>query len=153
MRILNLFFIAFLSGCALNKYKDMKKPEVKLETVNVQDATMKGAKILFGIKVANPNSFPLRVDSVKYDIEIGGKQMSTESIDTPTEVAANATQIVQLPLTVQFADIFEGIGAFLRNDMTSYRVKGAARIGLFSLPFDESGEFRIRDGEIQHQKK
>lgn len=143
-----------LAGCSTySKYKNMKKPAVKLETVKVEDVNFKTAKFMFGIQVDNPNEFPLKVDSVKYDIELAGKHMTTESIDTPTEVGANTKTIVQLPLTVQIADLFNGIGDFLRNDKTAYRVHGAARVGLFSLPFDEAGEFRITDKEVQHIKK
>jgi LEA14-like dessication related protein len=131
----------------------MKKPAVKLETIDVTGVNLKSAKLMFGIQVDNPNDFALKVDSVKYDIELGGKHMTTESIDTPTEVGANAKTIVQLPLTIQIADIFNSIGDFLKNDATAYRVKGAARVGLFSLPFDESGEFKIIGNEVKHFKK
>lgn len=131
----------------------MKKPSAKLDTVNVEKVDMKGAKLLFKVEVENPNDFPLKVDSVKYQIEIDGRKMSTESIDTPSEVAAKSKSIVQLPLTVQFADIFTSIGDFLRNESTTYRLKGSARVGIFSLPFDEAGEFKLSEGEVKHVKK
>lgn len=151
---LTLLACLALAGCStIDKYRNMKKPTVKLDTIEVKDAGIKSANLLFGVAVDNPNDFPLRVDSVKYDVEIGGRHVTTEAIDTPTEVAANAKSVVQLPLTVQFADIFSSIGDFLRNDMTAYRIKGAARIGVLTLPFDESGEFRLKDGKVQHLKK
>jgi LEA14-like dessication related protein len=131
----------------------MQKPIAKLESVDVEKVDTKGAQLMFSLEVENPNDFALRVDSVKYQIEIGGKMMSTESINTPTEVAGKSTSIVRLPLTVQFADIFTSIGDFLRNEKTTYRLKGNARVGIFSLPFDESGEFKLLEGEVKHIKK
>lgn len=154
MKTFLLALTVLLAGCSTySKYKNMKKPIVKLETVEVKDANIKSANLMFGIQVENPNDFPLKVDSVKYDIEIGGKHMTTESIDTPTEVAGLSKSIVQLPLTLKYSDIFHSLGDFLKNDMTAYRVKGAARVGMFNLPFDEAGEFKIKDGEVKHFKK
>jgi LEA14-like dessication related protein len=130
----------------------MKKPTTKLDSVEVKKLDTKGAQLMFGLAVENPNDFKLRVESVKYEIEIGGRKMTTESITTPTEVGPNTKSVVQLPITVQFADVFSSIGDFLRNEKTTYRIKGSARVGIISVPFDEKGEFKLAEGEIQHSK-
>lgn len=146
--------LVILAGCSsFNKFKNMEKPKAKLESVDVKNVDIKGAKMLFNVEVENPNDFALKVDSVKYEVEIGGRKMSTEAITTPSEVAAKSKAIVPLPLTLQFADVFSSIGDFLRNEKTTYRLKGSARVGIFSLPFDETGEFQLTEGEIKHSKK
>ncbi len=153
--MMRLLLIALVfTGCStIDKYRNMEKPKIELDSVEVKETDLKSAKLLFGVAVDNPNDFPLRVDAVKYDIEIGGRPMSTQAINTPTEVGAKTKSVVQLPLTVQFADVFSSIGDFLRNDKTAYKIKGAAQIGVLSLPFEEAGEFRLKSGEIQHFRK
>ena len=151
----NVFLIKALlmNGCSsFNKYRNMQKPIAKHDSVEVKTIDTKGAQMLFNVEVENPNDFALKVDSVKYEVEIGGKKMSTETIDKPSEVAGKSKTVVQLPLTLQFADIFTSIGSFLKNEKTNYRLKGSARVGVFSLPFDESGEFKLTEGKIQHSK-
>jgi LEA14-like dessication related protein len=143
---------ALLSCSSYYKYKNMQKPVARLDSVDVQNVDIKGAKVLFNVEVENPNDFAIKVDSVKYEVEIGGRKISTDSISTPTEVAGKTKSTVRLPLTLQFADVFSSIGDFLRNEKTTYRLKGAARVGIFSLPLDETGEFKLTEGKIEHSK-
>lgn len=135
------------------KYKDMKKPVVELKEVEMANADAKGANLLFNIQVMNPNDFALEVDSIRYAIEIGGKQIAQEEIKDATKVDANTTGIVKIPLKVLYADIFTSIGDFLRNESTAYRLKGSASVGMLSLPFDETGGFKIEKGQFIHIKK
>ena len=145
--------ILTISGCALFNTRHMEKPKAELKTVEVKNADGKGALLLFGIEVENPNPFPLKVDSVQYVVELAGRKLAEEKIDTPTEVAAKSTAVVQLPMRLMYADLFTSIGDFLRNDFAAYRLKGSARFGFFNLPFDESGQFKIENGVITHVKK
>ena len=153
MKYLFVLLAFALSACSALKYKDMKKPVVELKEVEMANADAKGANLLFNVQVMNPNDFALEVDSVRYAIEIGGKQIAQEEITEITKVAANTTGIVKIPLKVLYADIFSSIGDFLRNEATAYRLKGSASIGLLNLPFDETGGFKIEKGQLIHLKK
>jgi LEA14-like dessication related protein len=153
IRLFAVFALLLLSGCSsLDKYKNMEKPKVDLDTVEMKDADTKGANLLFGVKIDNPNDFPLEVDSVRYDIEVGGKKIADDEIKQATKVAAKSIGTVFIPLRVSYADVFTSIGDFLRNDMTEYRLKGTATIGWLTLPFDEAGKFKISNGKFVHEK-
>ncbi len=148
-----LWIVLALSGCTLYNARNMQKPKAELATIEVKSTDGKGTLLLFGIRVENPNPFPLKVDSVQYEVEIAGRKLAEEKIAQPTEVAAKSTAIVQLPMRLKFADLFSSIGELLRNDFAAYRLKGSAQVGLFNLPFDESGQFKIENGMITHIKK
>lgn len=153
MKLMIPLLLLLTSCSSFNKYRNMEKPKAKLDSVEVKNVDIKGAQLLFNVEVENPNDFALKVDSVKYEVEIGGKKISTDSVDAPAEVQGKSKTTVALPLTLQFADVFTSIGNFLKNEKTTYRLKGSAKVGIFSLPFDESGEFKLTEGEIEHVKE
>ena len=60
-------------SCASVAEKLIEKPKVSLSSIALKDVTQNGATVVFGVGVENPNAFALRLDALKYDLEIGGK--------------------------------------------------------------------------------
>ena len=132
------------SGCATVAEKVIEKPKVALDKVGVRDVDGKGATLVFAVKVDNPNPFGIKVDALKYDIEIGGKLLSSGKLDQEADVAAKSISIVNIPIPVKFSDIYSSAMDLISNKSSTYRVRGAANVGLFEIPFDEKGDFKIR---------
>lgn len=133
----------WLQGCAGLGKALVEKPKVQLENVKVAGLDGSGGKLLFLVKVENPNGFALKVDSVRYDIELENKAFSSGKIETPTEVAANSSRVVEIPIAFLYRDLFTGVMDFVSRKRSSYRIKGAASVGVFNVPFDEKGELKL----------
>lgn len=146
--------IVSASACTALKYSKMAKPKVSIKDIDVKSIDIKGADLLFNVIVENPNEFSIKVDSLRYDIEIGGENVGGQQIKNPTEIAGHTSQTVGLPLRLSFSELFASLGGFLKQEMTDYRVKGEAKIGVLTLPFVGQGQFRLTtDGKIVHEKK
>jgi len=141
------------TGCSLLGQKDIQKPKVKLESVNVQNAGLAGATLLFGLNVDNPNGFPLKVDGLKYNLEVDGRQITDGELKGPTEVAANSASVIQVPIALTYKEVFGSMAGLLRNQAAPYRVRGAAKLGFFSIPFDEDGVLAFENGSLKARKK
>ena len=141
---LSLFF--FVNCSSLVK---MKEPKVSLANLKVQDPDLKGATLVFGVQVENPNNAELKVDEVIYDLEVSGKSISSGKIDRDLRVSANATEIINVPIAVKYSDLFNSLVQLLANETSPYRIKGSARFGLFNIPFDKQGELKFEKGKLK----
>lgn len=135
--------LAVISSCQTIGQAIVEKPKVALDHVGLKDMTMEGATILFGVKVENPNSFALKVDSLRYAVEVGGKPFGSGQIEKPTEVAGHGKAVVEIPIPVKYADVFASLIDFVQNKSSTYRVKGEATFGVLNIPFDEKGELKF----------
>ena len=143
---LTAFALALVvSGCSFIAKKVIEKPKVDLASVNLRDAHATGATVVFGVKVENPNSFALRVDSLKYDVEIGGKAFSSGKLEKPAEVGGKGTAVIDVPVPVRYADVFASLLEFVQKGTSSYRVKGTAAFGVLEIPFDEKGDLKFTE--------
>jgi beta-carotene 3-hydroxylase len=136
-------FTAMNSCTALAK-KIIQEPKVTLAHVGVKDVGLNGATLLVGVQVDNPNPFNLRVDALRYDVELGGKLLSSSELPGAADVPAHGTQIVEIPVPVKFQDLYASALDFFSKSSSSYRIKGEARFGLLKVPFDQSGDLKLR---------
>lgn len=136
--------ISSVVGCSAIAKKIIEKPKVALERVHVRDVGSAGATVVFGVQVENPNRFSIKVDALRYDVEIDGKVVSSGSLDAPAEVPAKQTSIVDIPVPIQYGDLFSSVLGFIQNGASAYRIKGAAAFGMLEVPFEKSGELNFR---------
>lgn len=131
-------------GCSAIGKRLVEQPKVALDRVNVRDVGGSGATVVFGVRVDNPNPFALKVDALRYEVEIGGKPLSTGQLDQAAEVAGNGNTVVEIPIAVKYSDVFSSLTSFLSNGSSTYRIKGDATFGLFTIPFDQSGDLKLK---------
>jgi LEA14-like dessication related protein len=136
--------LALCSACSLLLKQVLEKPKVALETVDVREVGPAGATVVFNVRVENPNPVGITVDALKYDIEIAGKLLSSGQLEKPAQVPAKEKVLVGIPVSVKYSDVLNSVMSFLSSGLSTYRVKGEAAIGLFSIPFDQKGEFKLR---------
>ena len=131
-------------GCAALANKIVKDPKVTLEHVYVTNLELTGATVNFDIQVQNPNSFPLEVDSVKYSVELGGKDLGSHALPNGAKVEGKTTKTINIPYPFKYKDVFPSVVDFLKSGTSTYKLKGEAKLGPLSLPFDKSGELHFK---------
>lgn len=141
-KLLFLIFACSTVSCGLID-KVVEKPKVSLENVGLNNVTGSGATLVFGIKVDNPNPFAIRVDALDYNLEIGGKPFSKGLIDKPSEVGANASSVISIPVAVKYSDIFSSVVDLINKGSRPYRIHGEAKLSFFSIPFNHTGELKL----------
>ena len=131
-------------GCSSIAETFIDKPKIALASIALQDVTLIGATVQIGVEVDNPNSFSLRIHSIQYNLELGGRAISKGKIESLAEVAAKSKTVVMVPVPVKFADLFASVSEFFAKNTSRYRLQGEAKVGLLTLPFDETGELKLR---------
>ncbi len=142
--VLLLTSFIFLNSCTALVKKIIQEPRVTLAHVGVKDVGMNGATLLVGVQVENPNPFNLRVDALRYDVEIGGKLLSSSELLGAADVPGHGIQVVEIPVPVKFQDLFASALDFFSTSSSHYRIKGEARFGLLKVPFDQAGDLKVR---------
>lgn len=133
-----------MAGCASVAQQIIKEPKVAFSNIGIQDIGVNGATVMVGIQVENPNAFALTVDALKYDLEIGGKALSSGKIPEALTVAGGSTKVIAIPVPVKFQDLFSSVFDFVQKTSSNYRVKGEARFGLLTIPFDKTGDLKLK---------
>jgi LEA14-like dessication related protein len=142
------FFVLWFANCS-SMSKLIKEPKVTLANLRLENPNSTGATLVFGVQVENPNSVALSVDEVIYDLEVAGKSLTSGKLSDGAKVAANETKIIDVPITVKYSDLFSSVMQLLKTSATPYHIKGSAKMGLFNLPFDKQGEFKIEKGRLR----
>ncbi len=133
-----------MTGCASLVEKVVQEPKVTFAGVDVRDFKQEGGTVLVRLQVENPNSFALKIDDLKYELEVGGKHLSTGQLAEPASVKGNGKTIVPIPIPIKFNDLFASAMDFIQKRTTKYRVKGEARFGLINVPFDQKGDLKLK---------
>lgn len=131
-------------GCTSIAQQIIKEPKVAFANIGIQNIGVNGATIMVGISVENPNAFALAVDALKYDLEIGGKALSAGQIPEAISVGGGEKKIIEIPVPVKFQDLFSSVFDFMQKTSSNYRVKGEARFGFLTIPFDKTGDLKLK---------
>lgn len=134
-----------VAGCSSLVKQVLKEPKVNLEKVDVREVGASGATVVFNVGVENPNGVGITLDALKYDVEIAGKALSSGALEKPAEVAAHGKTVVEIPVPLKYSEVFSSLMGFLKAGESTYRVKGEAAFGIFSIPFDQAGKFKLRE--------
>jgi LEA14-like dessication related protein len=122
----------------------MKEPKVEFSRVVARDANLNGATLVFVLKVDNPNATDLKVSSLDYSVDVGGKKLSDGKVEKGVVLAANSTGEVELPLPILYQHVFASLSDLLTKGTTDYKISGTARVGLFSVPFNKTGVVNLK---------
>lgn len=142
--VLYLMLMLGWSGCSFIAQRVLEKPKVSIEQIELQDLKSDGATVVFGVKVENPNGIGLKLDSLRYEIEMGERPLSQGQLRDVAEVPARGATVVPIPVQFKYSDVFASMIDFLTKKTSQYRIKGEARAGILTVPFDRSGELKLQ---------
>ncbi len=138
------FGLIGLLGCQSLVESVLEKPQVQFHSVAVRDATKDGATAVIAIDVTNPNGVTLTVDELNYALEIGGREVAKAEVKEIAKLQARSTSRVEIPVPFQYSQVFSSVMDLITKGTAAYKVRGEARVGLFTLPFDHGGDLKLR---------
>lgn len=139
---------ALLSGCAAPLVQP-KPPEVQVTALRLINVTMAEQRLSVDLRLSNPNPYPLRIESVQFDLEINEAPLMRGVSADGARVPARG----EAELTV---DAHTNLFSFLHqmerwrqqgDDHLTYVLTGTANLGGLgrSVDFESAGEFRLQD--------
>ncbi|RYZ66828.1 MAG: hypothetical protein EOP05_18570, partial [Proteobacteria bacterium] len=143
-RLVPLIALLFFSSCATIAEQVIQEPKVELQSVKLRDIRQTGGTILIGVEVDNPNPFGITLDGLTYELELAGKPLSQGELKESAKVDAKAKSLIEIPVPVKFGELYSSVLDFVQKKSSAYRVKGQARFGFITLPFDKTGEMKLK---------
>lgn len=140
-----LLTLAFaIIGCSSLFSAVLEEPKVALHSVQVRDNRADGATAVVAVNVENPNRIAITVDRLEYSLEMGGKEIAKAGIDNFARVEAKSTAKIEIPVPFLYATVVSSLLDLVQKGTSSYKVKGMAKVGIFNLPFEHTGDVKLR---------
>ena len=119
------------------------KPDLRNVSVQVVRLDLRKADLRIDLQIANNASAPLTIAGYDYDLRIDGHPFLSGTSDTLVELSPQTVTTVQIPVSIDLADLFKKLHAIKWESDLPYRFAATLRIetpfGMRSLAFQKDG--------------
>ena len=98
----------------------MRPPSVRIVSAEITDLSFTGARVLFDVKITNPNSLGFTLDGFQYDLLIEDESFLRGRQDGRVVIEAGGSSTVPLPLAFEYAAVYRALEHLIQNDGASY---------------------------------
>ncbi len=114
-----------LSGCTPIEIKDAlenQKPKVSVADQRLTRLDFKRVNMAFGIQVDNPNPIAIQLAGLDYDLKLADQSFVTGKQGKQMRLAASASSRIELPLSISFQELYQGIAALKGKQQIPYEL-------------------------------
>lgn len=141
-----MFTILYFNQCAevldLLSRTNVQEPDVKISNIKMTGLSFNDVDLLFNIDINNPNNVGINLAGFDYDLQIENNSFISGKQDNGMAIKANGSEIIQLPLTLKFKDIYNTFSKVKNLDSIQYELNTGLS---FNLPV--LGDIRIPVGK------
>ena len=144
-----LISVILFQGCtSLKEFVSVKKPEVHLKDYQISDLTLRDVEITFDLEIENPNPLSINLDSYSYNFDVDGNTFLEGTQNAKTEIAANASQNLQLPIRFTYSELYESVKSVVSQDEVEYTFGADLNLnlpvlGLIDIPVEHTGTLPV----------
>jgi LEA14-like dessication related protein len=121
----------------------VNKPEVELESFELQDPSLTAATLVFSLRVINPNPFRLLVESLTYDLNLNQKDFAKGQLSESVSISGKDKGVVKLPVRIGYLKLFNSLYEMTEKGTVEYQLKGNVRVSGFEVPFSLGGKLNL----------
>ncbi len=126
-------------------------PGVTLRSLDVEQLTLTGAKLLLQLEVDNPNNFSVLLDRLNYNLKLNGYDVGGGLVKKGVNIQQDGQGTVSLPLSLDFAQAGMGLYKALLGKGVQYDLSGSMdassshpMLEHFRIPLDKQGSVNLR---------
>lgn len=119
-----LFFLSLvITGCQTLQdiTESIQIPKLSVDDVRVTGFNFQEMHLTYDIKVANPNAASIQMLGYDYGLSINGDSFLTGDQTEKITVEASDESIFQVPMTINFSDLYDVVSGVATKDEASYR--------------------------------
>lgn len=131
-------------GCQSLVESVLEKPKIKFAAISIRNPTHDGATAVIAIDVMNPNAVAVVIDDVDFEFLLGGVLVTKSTVGKKTRLEPKAESRVEIPIPFLYNQIFTSVLDLFQKGRAAYKITGEARVGILTIPFDHSGDVKIR---------
>lgn len=121
--LLLLILSALLFSCStLRDTADIKEPQVQFSNMSIERISFDGVTMLFDFDVTNPNRLDVSAEGYNYEFFINDRSFIQGVQDQPITVNRESTSSIQVPVSMNFRELYETFGSVVRQDSISYQL-------------------------------
>ncbi|MCU7828725.1 MAG: LEA type 2 family protein [Candidatus Thiodiazotropha sp. (ex Myrtea sp. 'scaly one' KF741663)] len=128
-----------------------KMPDVKVRSLDVQQLSMSGAKLMMQLEVDNPNAFSLLLNQLNYDVKLNGYNVGSGLMGRAVNLQQGSPGVINLPLSLDFAQAGMGLYKALLGSGIRYDLNGSMEASSsnpilkhFQMPLKKQGRVSLR---------
>ncbi|MFQ5605914.1 MAG: LEA type 2 family protein [bacterium] len=121
-----LFSSTILTACSSVQdfiKSSVQKPKVAFSGVKIQGLNFEKIDLLFDLTVNNPNAVGVKMAGFDYDFLIDQRAFVSGNQPQIVEIPANGKNVVHVPVTLRFNDVFQTFKEYPQKDSTRYELK------------------------------
>jgi LEA14-like dessication related protein len=142
-RVLALILLAgMIASCGVMQ-NIVEKPTLHVEEVKFHPISLQEGRLDSRLRIHNPNGFVLPLRKVSYQLKLNGREFIHNSLSFNKNIQATGAMEIQLPVRFRYAELLNGIRAFLQHDNIRFQLTGEVDVGLIRIPFSKTGEFSL----------
>ncbi len=126
-------------------------PSVSLRSLDVQQLSLSGAKLLMQLEVDNPNAFSLLLQRLDYGLKLNGYDVGGGLVKQGVKIGQEGRGTVSLPLAVDFNQVGMGLYKALLGQGIQYDLSGSMDasssnplLEAFRIPLDKQGRVGLK---------
>lgn len=143
-----LLLALIFSGCAQLQnlvQKSLAKPNASVTNATISGLSFTQIDLLFDIKVDNPNTVAINLAGLDYGLKINGNSLFSGNKNDALKIEAQASSIIQIPLSLKYNDIYQGVKDLKSKKNSTYLFEGGVSfnlpvLGLTRIPISKSGD-------------
>lgn len=136
--------VLVLQGCGtLDKRLNPIQPNVFIDAIEIEDATLSGLTALLTLNVENPNNFALNAQGLDYTMSLAGTNILSGENSSNMSVPALGSGKIEVPVRISYASILETIPKVLETGIASYNFSGSIHTRLFNIPFTKTDDLKL----------
>ena len=126
----------------------VREPHVSLHSVEMMAIDFNGADLLCKIQVENPNAIAIPFPEVGWELFLNANSFISGVIRNDQRISARGSTIVNVPVRLNYVDVFKTFQSFLGNSQATYKIALAPKIvipviGEKVWHFEHGGEFPL----------
>ncbi len=118
-------------------------PDIELKGIAWDELSMSEARATLRLGIGNTNAFPLSLDTMFYDLALGGTSVASTSVAESVDISEGESAVIEIPISFAPADLGFAVFKMLTGDGAAYALAGTLEVGTpfgpLSLPFDRTG--------------
>lgn len=142
LKFILLGAISLLSGCAAVP-NVIAPPSISVQDVSLQNLSLTQGVALVGLQVTNPNTFPIPLEGIQYNLRLNGTQVASGDQRQSMYLQPNRPTPVQIPVQLQLATLMQLAPVLWQNRAAQYQLDGAVRLPFISVPFQRQGAIGV----------
>ncbi len=143
-RSLVVLLFIYLQGCAsINERLNPIQPNVVVDAIKIEDASLSGLTALLTLNIENPNKFALNAKSLDYTMSLSGVDIISGKNEQNMSVPALGNGKIEIPVKLSYKSLLETIPKIMETGIASYNFNGHIHTRLFTIPFDKTDELKL----------